>query len=128
MIGDTRHYKVRVFYEDTDHSGVVYHANYLKFFERAREDYLGYQKLIDMGEKGIGFAVYKADLSYNEGAKFGDVLDIVSTAQFDGDYRIVFCHEAWRENSKKAAVVSNLQLVCLNKDKKLLKITDLNLF
>ena len=128
MIGETKHYKVRVFYEDTDHSGVVYHANYLKFFERAREDYLGYQRLIDMGKNGIGFAVYKADLHYNEGAEFGDVLDIRSTANFDGDYRIIFYHEAWRENSKKAAVISNLQLVCLNRDKKLLKITDLNLF
>ncbi len=128
MLGETKHYKVRVFYEDTDHSGVVYHANYLKYFERAREDYLGYQRLIDMGKEGIGFAVYKADLSYNEGAEFGDVLDIKSTANFDGDYRIIFHHEAWRENSKKAAVSSDIQLVCLNRDKKLLKITDLELF
>ncbi|MCK5311039.1 MAG: YbgC/FadM family acyl-CoA thioesterase [Desulfobacteraceae bacterium] len=128
MMEETKHYQVRVFYEDTDHSGVVYHANYLKYFERAREDYLGYQQLIDMGKDGIGFAVYKAELSYNEGAEFGDVLDIRSTARFDGDYRTIFLHEAWRENSKKAAVKAEIQLVCLNRDKKLLKISDLKIF
>jgi acyl-CoA thioester hydrolase len=127
MTEKTKHYQVRVFYEDTDHSGVVYHANYLKYFERAREDYLGFQKLIDMGKDGIGFAVYKAELSYNEGAEFGDVLDIRSTARLDGDYRAVFHHEAWRENSNKAAVTADIQLVCLNKNKKLLKISDLKI-
>lgn len=128
MINETKHYQVRVFYEDTDHSGVVYHANYLKYFERAREDYLGFQQLIDMGKDGIGFAVYKAELSYNEGAEFGDVLDIRSSMRLDGDYRAVFHHEAWREKSKKAAVTAEIQLVCLNKNKKLLKISDLDIF
>lgn len=128
MTGETKHYQVRVFYEDTDHSGVVYHANYLKYFERAREDYLGYQQLIDMGSNGIGFAVYKANLSYNEGAVFGDVLDIRSSAGFDGDYRVIFHHEAWRRKSIKAAVTADIQLVCLNREKKLLKISDLEIF
>lgn len=128
MFGETKDYQVRVFYEDTDHSSVVYHANYLKYFERAREDYLGYQQLIDMGKDGLGFAVYKVQLNYNEGAEFGDVLDIKSTARLDGDYRAVFHQEAWRQNSKKAAVIADVQLVCLNREKKLLKISDLNIF
>jgi acyl-CoA thioester hydrolase len=128
MFGETKHYQVRVFYEDTDHSGVVYHANYLKYFERAREDYLGYQELIDLGNQGIGFAVYKAEISYNEGAVFGDILEIRSTAQLDGGYRTIFHHEAWRENSNKAAVTSDIQLVCLNSEKKLLKMSDLDIF
>ncbi len=128
MTEETKHYQVRIFYEDTDHSGVVYHANYLKFFERAREDYLGYQKLIDMGKNGVGFAVYKANLIYNEGAEFGDVLDIRSSASFDGAYRVIFHHEAWRKKSNKAAVTADIQLVCLNKEKKLLRVDELNIF
>ncbi|MEA1967384.1 MAG: YbgC/FadM family acyl-CoA thioesterase [Thermodesulfobacteriota bacterium] len=115
-----KYYKVRVFYEDTDHSGVVYHSNYLKFFERAREDYIGYQKLLDMWNiQNIGFAVYKANLSYHEGAEFGDVLEIRSTAAMEGDYRVNFHQEAWREGSRKPAVTADIQLVCLSRDKKL---------
>jgi acyl-CoA thioester hydrolase len=68
----THLFSAQVYYEDTDHSGVVYHANYLKFFERAREDIIGISKLSDMWhEQGIGFAVYKVNLGFREGAVFG---------------------------------------------------------
>ena len=41
------HFEVEIYYEDTDHSGWVYHPNYLKYFERAREHSLGREKLIN---------------------------------------------------------------------------------
>jgi len=127
MTDQLKHYTVRVFYEDTDHSGVVYHSNYLKFFERAREDYIGYDQLVDMWNKdGLGFAVYKADIIYHEGAEFGDVLDIRTTARMEGDYRVMWHHEAWRKDGKKAAVTADIQLVCINRDKKLQKIPELS--
>ena len=73
-------HRVQIYYEDTDHSGVVYHANYLKYFERAREHMLGTDELRRLFvEDGIGFAVYKAELTYKEGAVFGDTLVIEST-------------------------------------------------
>jgi len=98
-------FPARVYYEDTDHSGVVYHANYLKFFERAREDIIGIEVLADMWhEQGIGFAVYKITLGYHDGAVFGDLLDIKTTWEKEGDYRVVFFHEAWRPNATKPAV------------------------
>ncbi|RLB96980.1 MAG: thioesterase, partial [Deltaproteobacteria bacterium] len=51
---------VQIFYEDTDHSGVVYHANYLKYFERAREAVIGASQLVRLWrDQGLGFAVYK---------------------------------------------------------------------
>ncbi|MFO7748686.1 MAG: YbgC/FadM family acyl-CoA thioesterase [Desulfobacteraceae bacterium] len=120
-------YQVRIFYEDTDHSGVVYHANYLKFFERARERYIGYEKLIDMWKVDhIGFAVYKVSLSYHEGAEFGDILDIRSEAEMEGEYRVNFHQEAWRQGSSKPAVSADIQLVCISRDKKLKKIPPLD--
>ncbi len=70
MTESTPHvFKAQVYYEDTDHSGVVYHANYLKFFERAREDIIGIDILSRMWhEHGIGFAVYKIAMGFHDGA------------------------------------------------------------
>lgn len=121
------HFKARVYYEDTDHSGVVYHANYLKYFERAREDIFGVQTLVRMWhDKSIGFAVYKADIGYHEGAQFGDLLDIRTTWEKQGPYRVVFFHSAWRPGQSKPAVTCTLELVCLGPGKKLLPIPELD--
>jgi tol-pal system-associated acyl-CoA thioesterase len=117
------HTEVQVYYEDTDHSGVVYHANYLKFFERAREHVIGTKELAKMWhEEGIGFAVYKIEIGYFEGAVFGDTLDIRTTCCKDGDYKIIWTHEVWRENSSKPAVRATLELVCLDRNKRLMPI------
>lgn len=120
-------FTARVYYEDTDHSGVVYHANYLKFFERAREDIIGINKLSDMWHQhGIGFAVYKTSLGYHDGAVFGDLLDIKTTWEKQGDYRLVFFQEAWRPDAAKPAVTCTLELVCLGPNKKLMPIPKLD--
>ncbi|MBU8848541.1 MAG: YbgC/FadM family acyl-CoA thioesterase [Desulfobacterales bacterium] len=118
-------FPVQIYYEDTDHSGVVYHANYLKFFERAREDIIGIKTLADMWhQQKIGFAVYQLNAGYHDGAIFGDLLDIKTTWKKEGDYRVVFFHEAWRPNATKAAVTCTLELVCLGPNKKLMPIPD----
>lgn len=120
------HFKARVYYEDTDHSGVVYHANYLKFFERAREEIFGVQTLVQMWQdQSVGFAVYKADIGYHEGAQFGDLLDIRTTWEKQGPYRVVFFHSAWRPGQNKPAVTCAIDLVCLGPGKKLLPIPEL---
>ncbi len=114
------HYPVRIYYEDTDHSGMVYHVNYLKFFERAREEVLGVEELVRLWEEEkIGYVVYKANLSYNDSAIFGDLLDIRTTFTSDGKYRSLWRHEAWRPNSDKSAVTADIQMVCLDKGRQL---------
>ena len=121
----THYFSARVYYEDTDHSGVVYHANYLKFFERAREDLIGFKTISDMWhEHGIGFAIYKASLNFHEGAVFGDLLEIRTKWKKEGRYRVIFFQEAWRQNAKKAAVTCTLEVVCLDANKKLMFIPD----
>jgi len=123
----THHFTAQVYYEDTDHSGVVYHANYLKYFERAREDIIGVETLSDMWyQAGIGFAVYKLSVGYHDGAVFGETLDIRTSWEKDGDYRVVFLHEAWKPGASKPAVSCNLELVCLGPNKKLMPIPDLD--
>ncbi|MBU2755141.1 tol-pal system-associated acyl-CoA thioesterase [Acidithiobacillus sp. CV18-2] len=73
------HFAVRVYYEDTDHGGVVYHANYLRFMERARTEMLRERGLeLDQLERddGVIFAVRRARLDFRAPARFNHLLDI----------------------------------------------------
>jgi tol-pal system-associated acyl-CoA thioesterase len=120
MKSEQFHFSVQVYYEDTDHSGVVYHANYLKYFERAREHIVGTDELVRLwNEAGMGFSVYKVEMGFFDGACFGDRLDIRTTVEKDGDYRVIFSQEAWRPNGKKPAVTAVIEMVCLDKSRRL---------
>jgi tol-pal system-associated acyl-CoA thioesterase len=111
---------VQIYYEDTDFSGVVYHANYLKYFERAREHLLGVDELVRLfRETGIGFVVYKCEMTFKEGAVFGDLLEIRTTVKAESEYRAVFNQQVWRPEGKSALVEGVVQLVCVNRDRQL---------
>ena len=119
------HHTINVYYDDTDFSGVVYHANYLKYFEHAREHAIGQAELVRMfNEEGLGFAVYKLEMQFSDGAVFGDALDIRSYCVKESAYRLNWFQEVWRPNGTKAAVSGMVQLVCLNKDGRLVPIPD----
>jgi len=67
---------VRVYYEDTDAGGVVYHSNYLNFYERARTEYLrklGFEQDVLL-DQGLAFVVRKCELDYLVAARFNDQL------------------------------------------------------
>ena len=68
---------LRVYYEDTDSGGVVYYANYLRFMERARTEWLralGFEQDHLIRDEGILFAVRSASLEYHRPARFNDQL------------------------------------------------------
>ena len=86
-ISDGKHTQaVRVYYEDTDFSGVVYHASYLRFMERGRTNYLrligaDHRALFDQAEKeapGFAFVVRHMDIAFRKPAHMDDVLTIVT--------------------------------------------------
>lgn len=82
FIGREHHFAVRVYFEDTDFSGLVYHASYLRFMERARSDMLTCAGIIqsDAYVAGEGvYAVAELAIRYRKPAKFDDALLIVST-------------------------------------------------
>lgn len=111
---------VQIYYEDTDFTGVVYHANYLKYFERAREHLLGVDVLVKLFEDtGIGFVVYKADLTFKEGAEHGDRLEVRTTCTLESGYRCIFDQRIYREGSDALMVQGEVHLVCVDKDRKL---------
>ena len=116
-------FPVQIYYEDTDHSGVVYHANYLKFFERAREHMLGIEALVELYKThNIGFVVYKASLTYSKGDRFGDALDILSTVIQESPYRLLFDQRAVLDEQE--IVRAEIQLACVNHKHGLVKLPD----
>ena len=113
------HFPVQIYYEDTDHSGFVYHANYLKYFERAREHAIGKDILQRFWfDDGIGFVVYEVDMHFTAGAEFGDVLDIRSTYTWESKYRLIWHQEVWHDGGIKAAVIANVHMVCIDHNRK----------
>ena len=117
----THVFPVQIYYEDTDHSGLVYHANYLKYFERAREHVLGVDELVRMlRDDGIGFVVYKCELTFKQGAVFGDTIEIRSTPRKESDYRIVFQQDVYRRN--ELLVQGLVHMVCVDRNTKLVPV------
>jgi acyl-CoA thioester hydrolase len=73
------HWPVRVYWEDTDAGGVVYYANYLKFMERARSEWLralGFEQDVLRDEAGVVFVVRRVEIDYLAPARFNDQLDV----------------------------------------------------
>ena len=73
-------WNIRVYFEDTDAGGVVYYANYLRFLERARSEWLramGFDQRKLMDETGLGFAVRSINAEYLKPARLDDELRVV---------------------------------------------------
>lgn len=78
-------FPVRVYYEDTDAAGIVYFANYLKFAERARTEYLrslGIDQIDLRRERGIFFAVHRVEIDYLKPAKLDDLIEATAELVF----------------------------------------------
>ena len=74
------HFPVRIYYEDTDFSGNVYHAAYLKFFERGRTEFLRDEGIhhSELAAQGIAFAVRSMDIEFDGAAHIDDLLTVVT--------------------------------------------------
>lgn len=81
MDGATHNLPVRVYYENTDIAGIVYNAEYLRFLERGRSDFLRHTGIdqVTLMEQGLYFVVYHADLFFKKPARFDDIL-VVKTS------------------------------------------------
>lgn len=116
-------HRLLVYYEDTDFTGAVYHANFLKFFERAREHMIGVDRLARLHrEEGVGFVVYRAELQYRAPAFHSDELEIRSVIAESTPYRIRFGQSAWRGDAK--LVEGAVELACVDRDGKLIAVPD----
>ena len=106
---------VRVYYEDTDSGGVVYYANYLKFLERARTEYLralgvGQQQLLET--TGRAFAVRSITVDYLRPARLDDTLDVVTTLEVLGRAQVTFAQSIYR--ASELLLTARVRVACLD--------------
>jgi acyl-CoA thioester hydrolase len=112
---------VRVYYEDTDAGGVVFYANYLKFFERARTEWLrslGYNQHLLAETLGLVFVVKKAAIEYHAPAKLDDELKLVVVVERLGGASMQIRQEAWRITGEQAILLADgtVTVVCVGKE------------
>jgi acyl-CoA thioester hydrolase len=112
-------WKVRVYWEDTDAGGVVYHSQYLNFFERARTEWLRAKgihqaKLVD--EENVLFAIRHMDIDFNQAARLDDELDITVHSVDAGGVRLTFNQDMTRCSDQQLVASAKLTAVCLRAD------------
>lgn len=107
---------VKVYYEDTDCLGLVYHASYLRFFERGRTELIGAalaRSIADWNAAGYLFAVYKLEVTFRRAARLGDVCRVLT--RFDpprSEYRL--CVDQRLLRGDELICAAQVQLVCLD--------------
>jgi acyl-CoA thioester hydrolase len=108
---------VRIYYEDTDAGGVVYHARYLHFFERARTEFmraLGLDHSRLLADYGVIFIVRRVDLELAAPARLDDALEVVTRIDAMTGARLRVRQEARRDGRLLAA--GDLQLAVVGSD------------
>jgi len=106
---------VRVYFEDTDSGGVVYHANYLKFMERGRTEWLrgiGLDQAELKLKDNIMFVVAKLDIQYKRPAKFNDELMVMTSLEKIGASTIFITQEILRDNYLITS--ARVEIACIN--------------
>lgn len=108
---------VRVYYEDTDSGGVVYYANYLKFMERARTEWLralGFEQDELLHKEGILFAVRHIEADYKRPARFNDALIVSAAIKTRGKASLTFQQKITREADGQLLCSGEVQIACID--------------
>jgi len=106
---------VRVYYEDTDAGGVVYYANYLKFFERCRTEWMrvaGHDQSALAASSGIGFVARKASCEYLRPARLDDQLTVGLEVEKLTRVRVVFRQHVRRGDEE--LVAGSVEIACVD--------------
>ena len=100
---------MRVYWEDTDAGGVVFYANYLKFFERARTEWLrslGHEQQRLRAESNVIFIVTDTNVRYLRPARLDDVLAVTVRVEHAGRAQMTIAQQAWRHGARAAGVLA----------------------
>ena len=107
---------VRIYYEDTDAGGVVYYANYLKFLERCRTEWLraiGHEQADLLRDPGIAFVVRSVNVDYLKPARLDDLLTICLDVERITRSQIFF-RQHIRQPDGEIILTAQVQIVCVN--------------
>lgn len=111
--------QVKIYYHHTDCGGVVYYANYLKFLEEARTEFLAEKGVLvkELVQKGILFVVARQEIDYKLPAFYGDILNIDTRISEVGKARVEFDYEIRNQNKQIVSTAKTI-LVFVDKDLK----------
>ncbi len=109
----------KVYYEDTDSLGVVYYANYLKYLERGRTEFVGAQgrPIQDWNHDGFFFVVYALKMKFKRSATLGDLIEVVSSFRLSSAYRGRFSQRI--ECRGELMVEAEVDIVCVDQHQQL---------
>jgi acyl-CoA thioester hydrolase len=116
--------EIRIYYEDTDCGGVVYYANYLKYFERARTHYLEERGLsvADLKNKGVQFMVVRAEVDYRSPARYGETLLVETRLADVNKASLTFAHVVRERESRRLVVEGSAKLVAVDEHGKVTRL------
>jgi len=120
--------KVRIYYEDTDSLGVVYYANYLKYFERGRSEYiesLG-RPIGEWNAMGCNVVVFKMNITFHKPGRLGDRCEVGTEITPGTPFRLKMEQRLYRpeQDGEELLTEASVQLVCLDEDFELREFPD----
>ncbi|HEY3309535.1 MAG TPA: YbgC/FadM family acyl-CoA thioesterase [Desulfuromonadaceae bacterium] len=107
---------VRIYYEDTDAAGVVYHANYLKFLERARSEYFrdrGFS-VAALAADGFVFPVVRIEIDFKAPALHDDLITVLTQPERIGGSSFTLRQQIVRRSDNRLLIDSLVKLACIN--------------
>jgi len=117
---------IRIYYEDTDAAGVVYHAGYLRFFERARTEYFRNHGLGvgDLADAGFVFPVIRMEIDFKAPALHDELVSISTRPERVSGSSFTMRQQAMRQSDGRLLVEAVVSLACISPQRKARRIPD----
>jgi tol-pal system-associated acyl-CoA thioesterase len=108
----------RVYLEDTDAQGIVYYANYLRYFERGRSEFLESLgvSMAEVARPDCRLVVYEVRIKFRRPASLGDKIEVVTSMQRASEYRLTFRQQIRRRGEDEALVSGEADVVAIGQD------------
>jgi tol-pal system-associated acyl-CoA thioesterase len=110
--------EIRVYMEDTDAQGIVYYANYLRFFERGRSEYLETLgvPMSEAARPDCRLVIYEVRMKYRRPAALGDRIEVRTSMLRASEYRITFRQQIRRKGEEEPLVSGEVDIVAIDQD------------
>tara|TARA_Y100001958_G_scaffold116565_1_gene83652 strand:- start:324 stop:734 length:411 start_codon:yes stop_codon:yes gene_type:complete len=106
----------KIYVEDTDFQGVVYHANYIKFFERARSEFLYANNISqnNLKSNNLAFVIKSINIKYISAAELGDEITVKSSVEKKSDARMIFSQKVVNINNNMEHAIGEVEVCFIN--------------
>ncbi len=106
--------EIKIYYEDTDCGGVVYYANYLRYMERGRTEYLAGRgiSIKELMDQGTIFVVSRAEIDYKSAVRYGDTILLETSIAEKTGATLLFAHRMTDKATGRLLVEGTIRMVC----------------